>query len=122
MNSETTLFRQINQSWTQGPRVTSQAFTPTAKDEERISTYDGDQITAEKAWKHFTRSLGYQSEGVVGVTVEECLSTGLSLFPDPGAFQEHVLIDFQGLTRKEKKDRAKILTVMANKRDWLFKP
>ena len=102
------LLRQVNQSWIQKTRVTSQAFSPTPKDEERISTYDGDQIQPEGSWTHFTKG--------------ECKETGLPVTPDTGTFPEHTLIEFKDLSRKEKKDKAQKLTAHANDRGWLFQP
>lgn len=116
------LLRQVNQSWIQKTRVTSQAFSPTPKDEERISTYDGDQIQPEGSWTHFTSVLGHCSAGVVAVTKGECKETGLPVTPDTGTFPEHTLIEFKDLSRKEKKDKAQKLTAHANDRGWLFQP
>ena len=122
MNLHTMLLRQVSHSWIQRSRVTSQAFTPTPKDEGRISTYDGDQIDPEGSWRHFTRNLGHQSDGVVAVTKGTCGEFGLPVTPDPETFKEHALIDFRGLSRKEKKDKAQKLTAHANTRGWLFQP
>ena len=122
MNLQTNLLRQVNHSWVHGGRVTSQAFMPTPKDQEQISTYDGDQITPEGSWRHFTHDLGCQSDGVVAVTKEECEECGLPVTSDPKPFPEHTLIDFSGLSRKGKKDRAQRLTLSANTRGWLFQP
>jgi len=52
MNSGTLLHRQVNPSWVQQGRVTSQVFKPTPKDNHRLSVYDGDQVTALQAWLH----------------------------------------------------------------------
>ena len=119
MNSSTLLLRQVNPNWIHLGRVTSQAFTPTPKDNGRISTYDGDRITPEESWNHFTRVLGYNSAGVLGVTVEECESEGLTAVPDPKPFPEHVLIDLSRLSRNQRRDRGKLLTRHANARGWL---
>ena len=64
--------RQIHPSFIQEGRVTSQAFRPTPKDEDKLSTYDGDQIDARSAWKHYTETLGHDSDGALGVSVSEC--------------------------------------------------
>lgn len=64
MNPTTLLYRQVNPSWIQSGRVTSQAFKPTPKDERRLSVYDGDLITPADAWRHYTESLGFSSVGV----------------------------------------------------------
>lgn len=114
------LLRQVNQNWIQNERVTSQAFMPTPKDQGQLSTYNGDQMNPEASWKHFTSELGYESDGVLAVTKEECKQNKLPVIPDPRTFDAHVLIDFRDLSRKEKKDKAQQLTACANTRGWLF--
>ena len=52
MNNETLLLRQIHPSFIQAGHITSQAFRPTPKDQNKLSVYDGDQISAEDAWQH----------------------------------------------------------------------
>jgi hypothetical protein len=54
MTGATFLLRQVHPSFVQAGRVTSQAFRPTPKDRSLLSVYDGDQITPEAAWIHFT--------------------------------------------------------------------
>lgn len=75
MSPETLLHRQIHPAFVQKERVTSQAFKPTPKDEQKLSVYDGDQITAKACWEHFTER-GFASAGVLSVSVEECTSVG----------------------------------------------
>jgi hypothetical protein len=100
VNPATILLRQIHPSWVQQGRVTSQAFRPTPKDESKLSVYDGDQIEPEPAWRHFTATLGFQSAGVLGITVSECTDLELKVTPDPEPFPEHVLIDYSGFEQK----------------------
>ena len=87
-----------------------------------ISVYDGDQITAEASWNHYTYQLNNRSVGVVAVTVQECQTYGLPIIDDPQEFAEHVLIDLRGFSRKRTKDEAKRLTAYANARGWLYRP
>ena len=42
--------------------------------------------------------------------------------PDPESFPEHVLIDFNELSRKGRKDAAKILRNLAENRGWQYQP
>lgn len=120
MNDDTALFRQVNQSWIQQGRVTSQAFQPTAKDSNRLSVYDGDQISARSAWEHYTRKLGYESVGVLAVLVQECTNSGLDTKPDPDHFPEHVKIIFDEMTKREIKKAAKNLNLAAKSRGWQY--
>lgn len=120
MKSDTLLHRQINPSWIQGGRVTSQAFKPTPKDHSRLSVYDGEQIGAEVAWRHYTQTLGFSSIGVLGVTVNECQSLELSVELDPAPFPEHVVIIFGTLTNSQIEKKSKQLRTIAMDRGWMF--
>lgn len=120
MNSDTLLHRQVHPSWVQLGRVTSQAFRPTPKDEKRLSVYDGDQITPQAAWDHFTNNLSYTSAGVLSVTVRECDIQHLPVIPDPDHFPEHVLIDFSGFAENKIKQKSKHLRASAELRGWQY--
>lgn len=122
MNASTLLHRQVHPSWVLGDRVTSQAFRPTPKDKKRLSVYDGDQITAEAAWQHYTNDLGHTSAGVLTVTVGECDNLELPVVPDPATFQEHTLIDFSAFSRRQIETKAKTLRANANLRGWQYRP
>lgn len=121
MNRDTLLHRQVNPAWVQQGRITSQVFRPTPKDEKQLSVYDGDQITAEKAWSHFTDTLGHASLGVMAVTVSECEGQDLTVRPDPVPFREHAVIDFSELGESQIKRKAKRLKAAAESRDWQFR-
>lgn len=122
MDDRTPLYRQVHPSFVQRGRITSQVFTPTTKDEDRLSVYDGDRITAEAAWRHYTAEQGRRSVGVMAVTVAECAGEGLRAVADADAFPEHVLIDFNALTRRQIKNAAKQLRDMAEERGWQYRP
>ena len=118
MNDSTLLFRQVNPSWFQNGRVTSQAFRPTPKDEFKLSVYDGDLIDAEASWQHFTKTL--DSIGTLALTVSECHELELEARPDP--FPEHAVIDFSGLRKNQIETKSKKLRVVADARGWQFQP
>jgi len=120
MTTETLLLRQVNPSWIQAKRITSQLFKPTAKDQKGISVYDGDQITPEDSWRYYTGKLGYASVGVMAVTVAECAAQNLPVAPDPEPFPEHVLIKFDGLSNSQIEKKAKRLRAAAVSRGWLY--
>ena len=122
MNESTLLLRQIHPSWVKGDRVTSQAFTPTPKDESRLSVYDGDQIAAEDSWCHFTQECGYQSDGVMAVTVGECVAHGREVVLDSEPYREHAYIDFAGLSGNMSKKVGKALARSASERGWQYRP
>ena len=123
MNPATLLYRQVHPSWVREGRVASLAFQPTPKDNGRLSVYDGDRISPEDAWHHYTTVLGLQSAGVVAVTLTECVSWQLKVVADPlPAFPEHTLIDFAGLTGNRIRRVAQHLRAAADVRGWLFRP
>jgi hypothetical protein len=116
----TMLHRQINPSWIQNGRVTSQAFKPTPKDAGLLSVYDGDQITAESAWTHFTTVLRFQSIGSLALTVHECGQNELPVQPKPDEFPEHVVINFTAFSGNQIERKAKKLKACAESRGWLY--
>lgn len=121
MTSDTLLLRQVSPSWVQAGRITSQVFKPTPKDEKRLSAYDGDQIAPEDSWCHYKETLGFQSVGVVSVTVGECEKHELPVEPDPKPFPEHVVIKFDGCdSNSQIEKKAKYLKKTAETRGWQY--
>ena len=118
MNDDTLLLRQIHPSFVQGGRVTSQAFTPTPKDDRQLSTYDGDQISASAAFDHYTTQINCQSFGVYAVRVGECRELQLEVRADPEPYPEHVVIDFGDRPPKAIKSVGKALREKAVARGW----
>jgi len=120
MTSDTQLLRQVNPSWVQSGRVTSQVFKPTAKDKNRLSVYDGDRITAVAAWGHYTGELAFTSVGVLAVTVEECERLELTAESDPGPFPKHAVINFDDFPLSQIEKKAKHLKKAAEARGWQY--
>ena len=118
MNGGTLLYRQVNPSWVQQGRVTSQVFKPTPKDNRRLSVYDGDQVTAPQAWLHYTSELGFASVGVLAVTVAECEALDLPAKPDPEPFRAHAVISFEACASSQIEKKAKHLRSHAEARGW----
>ncbi len=121
MTPETLLHRQVHPSWLQEGRITSQVFKPTPKDEKKVSVYDGDQITPEKSWEHYTIILKYESIGVVDVTLNDCETQKLIVEPDPEPFPEHVVIKFDDYSNSQIEKKAKNLTRAADARGWQYR-
>lgn len=122
MNRSTLLYRQVNPGWVINGDVNSQTFMPTKKDEGLLSVYDGDKITPNASWRHFNNYLGFDSAGVVAVSVAECEDLQLPAIPDPTPFPEHAVIDFTGLSRRMRERKADSLKMAANARGWLYRP
>lgn len=120
MNGATLLYRQVHPSFIQAGNVTSQAFRPTPKDNYQLSAYDGDMISGEASWLHYTTQLKYQSGGVMALTVAECQQEDLPAVSDPAPFPEHVLVDFSAFEKSLEK-KSKSLKALATKRGWLHR-
>ena len=124
MTGETLLHRVIKpQWWLQGRAISSQAFRPGPEDDKQMSVYDGDQITAEGAWRHYTNDPTKQApSGVLAVTTGECGQQDLPVHPDPKTFPEHVLIDFRKFGTNQTKKKSEKLRDAALNRGWQFQP
>ncbi len=120
MNDETLLLRQVHPSWIQAGRPSSQVFRPTPKDEDRLSAYHGDLISAQDAWQHYTAQLGLPSAGVLAANVAECQAQHVEVVPDGQPFPEHVSIVFSGLTNSQREKVSKLLRNFAEARGWQF--
>ncbi len=120
MNGETQLYRQIHPNFVREGRAGSRAFRPSSRDPCRLSVYDGDQITAKKAWQHYTSTLHKESSGVMAVTVNECTRMNLDVVDDHIPYEEHAFIEFGNSTKSQIKRISKNLRVVAQTRGWLF--
>ena len=83
--------------------------------------YDGDQMTPQQAYTHYTQLLMLNSAGIVAVTVAECEKQELPVIPDPVPFPEHVLVDFRAHSNSDIKTKSKHLTQAARIRGWQHK-
>lgn len=126
------VFRQVHPNHWDGKNPNSVAFSPTPKDEGKLSVDDASLVTAEGAWTQFTEKLGFQSVGTWAVSFAEIgAAGGLALVRNPitdpvdesKSNPAHCLIDFSGLTSKgQKKKRAQELAIKASARGCQFKP
>jgi hypothetical protein len=120
MTDDTQLLRQVHPTWIKGDNLLSLAFRPFPKDEGLVSVYDGDQISPEASWRHFTRQ--YSSVGAWAVTPRETLEIALpARLETEGYFSEHCVIDYTAHDEKQQKAKSKILTDKAQKRGCLYK-
>ncbi len=120
MSDSTLMLRQIHPSFIKQGQITSQAFRPTTKDNSKLSVYDHDMISAEKAYEHYTKKLLKSSAGVMAVCVKECNELNLPVLSDPAPFPEHALIDFSEYSYPQSEKLAKKLRQKAVERDWLY--
>ena len=102
--------------------MTSQAFRPTKKDKDKLSVYDGTQISARDSWSHYTRKLKMESMGVMAITEEECDELELPVVFDGVPFPEHVSVVFERFSNKQAERMAQRLKKFAKGRGWQFQP
>jgi len=119
MNDKTPLFRQVVSGWIENGRPSSQAFRPFKTN--LLSTYDGDMISAECAYNHYT-NLGNASAGVVSIQVEEFRNEGLLIIEDRAPYKEHISIDFGGISESKRKVISRRLADISFTRGWAFRP
>ena len=110
----------MHPNWVFDNMPSSQAFRPTTKDKNKLSVYDGDQITAKDSWTHFTEIKKLISVGVVCLTVNECQALALPVVPDAATFKEHVLIDMTFLSNSRIRSISELLRDKANSRGWQY--
>jgi hypothetical protein len=121
VTDDTLLLRQVHPGFVQNDRPSSQVFRPTPKDELKLWVYDGDLITPEQSWKHFTGKLGYRSVGVLAVTVREFSELSLPVASSPEVFEQQAHIDFAGCTAAQIEKKGKKLLAAALGRGWLYR-
>lgn len=124
------VFRQVHPNHWDGKNPNSVAFSPTPKDDDKLSVDDGAQVTAENSWIFFTKNLGFRSVGTWAVSAGEIQALGdLELHRDPLVDSTdatknnpaHCLIDFSRLTSKgQRKKRAQELAIKASERGCQF--
>ena len=121
MNNQTLLLRQVHPRFIVDDEISSQAFYPFPKDHGNLSAYDGDQISPEAAYQHYTDQLGLISVGAWAVSGHEIESASLMYKSDPVAGNPaHAVICFAERTDKECRRLAKILKRSAIERGCLF--
>ena len=126
MNSHTLLHRQVHPSFVRCNKAssqvfvpTSQVFCPTPKDHRMLSVSDGDQITAEQAYRRFVDIPLGRSIGVLSVLVQECVSLEVPVVSDPIQDQpDHCLIDFRNKSNSQSEKIAAKLRNFAIDRGW----
>lgn len=134
MEEKTLLHRQIHPSFVLSDVVSNQAFienkieissiafTPKPKDNDKLSVYNGEKFSAKDSYEHYTKE--YSSYGVLSISVEEVNSISpLTPTEDNTPFNGHCYIDFSSVTSKNQKTKkAGQLRDKAVKRYWTYKP
>lgn len=123
MTDKTQLLRQVHPSFIVHGEIGVVAFRPNDADGGLLSVYDGDLITSEDSYTHWTNTLNKKSVGVLAVTVEECASVQLVAVSSPKErFESHAHIDFNAHEKKDQRTKTKALLAYALARQWLYQP
>jgi len=113
--------RQVHPNFVTNGKFTSVAFRPFPSDGGMLSTYNGEMISAQNSHSHYTKDLGNESCGVVGIDPDSCTRHGLTPIEDGDPYPEHVSISFNDLpSQKEIEKTAKILKRETNG-EWLYR-
>jgi len=122
-NRDELLWRQVNPHFVHGGRVSSQVFKPTPKDEGLLSVARSSRTTAEDAFHHHVKILGFVSAGVLAVSVGECLGESLTSYEQPLPDNPaHAVVDFRVLSDKDRERKAKRLAAAARSRGFTYQP
>ena len=121
MKADSLLLRQVHPNFFPDEQLSSQAFFPFPKDQGKLSVYDGDIVTAEQSFLHYTKDLQCNSIGVWGITNIEVVTIGLTSRSDSLPLSPaHALVDFGTLSDKECRKFAKKLKAFALLRGRLY--
>lgn len=122
-NTTELLYRQVHPRFVDEGRVSSQAFTPSEKDNGRLSVSQSTKTTPESAYHFFTETRKLQSVGVWAVSVEEADSLELPVFSDPLPDDpSHAVIDFNKHSTTAKRKLGSRLAEFARNRGVQFSP
>ena len=123
MNADTFLLRQAHPNFMDGELPTSQVFMPNSGDEGKMSVYDGDQISPEDSYVHYTQVRKKQSNSVWALTKQEVDTNGVPGTPDPlPNFPSHAKIDFTQEPERTWRKVAKRLKVLSIARGCQYSP
>lgn len=132
MEGETLLHRQIHPSWVQNDSISSQAFltenniaslsfAPSEKDENKLSVYNGEKLTPEQSFIHYTSK--FTSIGVLSISINEINTVGdLLVIEDNNPFDGHSVVDYTNVvSATQVKKKAKKIKNIAVARGWTHK-
>ncbi|MCX5559951.1 hypothetical protein [Streptomyces sp. NBC_00038] len=126
-DTEEAVWRQVNPAFVHDGRVSSQAFTPSAKDEGELSVNRSSKVSAQESFDHYTKVLEFPSAGVYSLTVGEISGEELSVIDDSAAEDGqprspgHAFIDYRSVPPKRAKKIAGRLRQKAESHDWAYR-
>lgn len=123
------VYRQVHRNHVENSlRPTSSAFNPLVTggsdgvQTRELSAYNGNLVSAEEAYQHFTQELGRPSIGVLAVSEEECAELGIEVHYDGSGFPAHVSLRFPAMSRRATRRIARDLVDLAMARGWQHGP
>jgi hypothetical protein len=116
------LFRQIHPKHLSAGVISSEAFVPSPRDKDMLSTLR-ERIGPEAAYGRWV-DAGYESIGTYAVTVGEAIGAGLQIVDDEADTEpDHASIDFSALASKgQKKQTGRRLRDAAVERGCQYTP
>lgn len=117
------LYRQVHPTQAPNGTVSSEAFNPSARDKDLLSTLR-EHIGPVEAYRRWTEDKGFHSTGTYAVSVGEVDQQGLQAIDDSATTEpDHVSIDYSSAQGKsERKRRSRKLRDAAVARGCLHKP
>lgn len=123
--------RQVPAEHFHDGRLSSLAFKPQPKDNQKLSVHQRSIITPKEAFQIFTEVQGYNSEDIYGVSIGEVNELSINAYKDPIKTDEgnkdyllnkaHSLIDYNSFNKSQTDKRAKKLSLKAKDRGSLLK-
>ncbi|MFB7619822.1 hypothetical protein [Kitasatospora sp. NPDC056181] len=105
------LWRQIHPAFLDGGKMSSQAFTPSDKDDGELSVNRQSIVGANDAFRYFTEVQCFQSTAVYAVSAEEVAAKGLRTVDDSTSDPEnapspgHAYVDFKAVAAGKRRKR-----------------
>jgi hypothetical protein len=122
-NHDELLHRNVHPSWMDDGKPSSLAFSPSAKDEGKLSVDREKVDTAKASFLRHTDEKGLQSSAVFSVSAGEFRNQNIDCFEDPISAEEgavenlaHCYADYSGLSKKQAKLTARRIRDAATKR------
>jgi hypothetical protein len=117
------LYRQVHPAQMPNGAMSSEAFNPSARDKDLLSTLH-ERIGPVEAYRRWTEGKGFQSVGTYGISVGEVGEQDLQAIDDSATTEpDHVSIDYSSAdSKQERKRRSRKLRDAAKARGCLHPP
>lgn len=123
------LWRNAHPDWIENGKLTSQAFRPTPKDQNKLSSARASKVSVENNFKEFTGDFGLASIGVWAVSVGEAGAEDIQAIYDEHSpstptpcLTGHTSLDFAEISNNRAKRIGSRLRDQAEKRGVQYPP